>query len=239
MYVRRKKNRSGTISVVVVSKSSGKHKEIKGFGTAGSVEDVEDLCGDAHKWIGTCGGQQELDFDDSKGRVEETERVINNMDAVLINGTQLLLDHIYDNIGFNQIPDEILRHPVIAGVSQPASKLAATEYLKSYYDEDIDLNHIYRYMDKLYNTQQELVQQISVKHACKVLGGRIGLMSYDVTALYFETAETDDLREPGFSKDGKTVRLQSHKSCLDCRSAKVAAHYPIHCSMEANTRVAQ
>lgn len=202
-------NRSGTISVVVVSKSSGKYKEIKSFGTAGSVEDVENLCDGAHKWIGTYGGQQELDFDDSKGReLEETERVINNMNAVLINGTQLLLDRIYDNIGFNQIPDEILRHLVIARVSQPASKLATTEYLKSYYDEDIDLNHIYRYMDKLYNTQQELVHQISVEHTRKVLGGRIGLMFYDVTTLYFETAKTDDLREPGFSKDGKTAESQ-------------------------------
>lgn len=130
------------------------------------------------------------------------------MDAVLINGTQLLLDCIYDDIGFNRIPDEILRHLVIARVSQPASKLATTEYLKSYYDEDIDLNHIYRYMDKLYNTQRELVQQISVEHTRKVLGGKIGLMFYDVTTLYFETAKTDDLREPGFSKDGKTAESQ-------------------------------
>jgi transposase len=209
MYVRRKKNRSGTIGVVEVSKSSGKYKEIKSFGTAGSVEDAENLCDDAHKWIGSYSGQQEFDFDDSKGReLEETGRVINNMDAVLINGTQLLPDRIHDNIGFSQISDEILRHPVIARVSHPASKLATAEYLKSYCDEDIDLNHICRCMDKLCNTRQELVQQISVEHTRKVLGGRIGLMFYDVTALYFETAKTDDLREPGFSKDGKTAESQ-------------------------------
>lgn len=47
------------------------------------------------------------------------------MDAVLINGTQLLLDCIYDNIGFNCIPDEILRHLVIARVSQPARRIEA------------------------------------------------------------------------------------------------------------------
>ncbi len=37
MYVRRKKNRSGSISVVVVSKSSGHYKEIKSFGTLRSA----------------------------------------------------------------------------------------------------------------------------------------------------------------------------------------------------------
>ena len=103
--------------------------------------------------------------------VEETERFLSNIDNVLINGTQLLLDQVYDSIGFNRIPDEILRHLVIARVSQPRSKLATVDYLRSYYDDDVDLNHIYRYMDKLYNTQMELAQQISVEHTRKLFGG--------------------------------------------------------------------
>ena len=140
--------------------------------------------------------------------MEETKRVIENMDAVLINGTQLLLNQVYDNIGFNLIDDEILRHLVIARVSQPMSKLATTEYLESHYDQDVDLIHIYRYMDELYNTQMELAQQISVAHTQRILGGKLGLMFYDVTTLYFETAATDVLREPGFSKDGKTAESQ-------------------------------
>ncbi|MBO7258517.1 MAG: IS1634 family transposase [Paludibacteraceae bacterium] len=130
------------------------------------------------------------------------------MDAVLINGTQLLLNQVYDSIGFNQISDEILRHLVITRVSQPRSKLATVDYLRSYYDEDVDLNHIYRYMDKLYNTQMELAQQISVEHTRRIFGGKIGLMFYDVTTLYFETSKTDSLREPGFSKDGKAAESQ-------------------------------
>ena len=36
-----------------------------------------------------------------------------------------------DSIGFNRIPDEILRHLVIARVSHPKSKLATVDYLKS------------------------------------------------------------------------------------------------------------
>lgn len=209
MYIRKKRNRSGTTSVVVVSKSSGKYKEIKSFGCSSSEEDIEHLCDKAAEWIRSFGGQQEFDFDDNRGKeLEETARVVNNMDAVLINGTQLLLNQIYDSIGFNRIPDDILRHLVIARVSQPGSKHATVDYLKSYYDEDIDLNHIYRYMDKLYNTQMELAQQISVEHTRKIFGGKIGLMFYDVTTLYFETAQRDVLREPGFSKDEKTTESQ-------------------------------
>lgn len=65
---------------------------------------------------------------------------------------------------------------MIARVSQPKSKLATVEYLKSYYEEDVDLNHIYCYMDKLYNTQMELAQQISVEHTRKIFGGEIRVM---------------------------------------------------------------
>ena len=46
-------------------------------------------------------------------------------------------------------------------VSQPRSKMATMEYLNSYYDEDVDLSRIYRYMDKLHKTQKEQVQQIA------------------------------------------------------------------------------
>lgn len=152
---------------------------------------------------------------------------------MLINGTRLLLDQVYDSIGFNRIPDEILRHLVIARVSQPRSKLATVDYLKSYYDEDVDLNHIYRYMDKLYNTQMELAQQISVEHTRKLFGGKIGLMFYDVTTLYFETAQTDVLREPGFSR---MERRQSHRLYSVCLYQKEATRFHTLCSTAASMR---
>ena len=182
MYIRKKKNRSGSITVVAVSKARGYYEEVRNFGTAETEDDVASLYANALRWLQTKDNQLLLDFDDNLGRErQETVRVIDNMDAVLLNGTQLLLNQIYDKIGFNRIPDEILRHLVIARVSQPRSKLATVAYLKSYYDEDVDLNHIYRYMDKLYSTQKELVQQISVEHTRKILGGKIGLMFYDVS----------------------------------------------------------
>ena len=209
MFVRRKKNRSGTTTIVVVSKRHGRFEEVKNFGTAKADVDVAKLYSDAQRWLATNGGQQSIDFENLKGReIEETERFFGNIDSVLLNGTQLLLGQVYDSIGFNRIDDEVLRHLVIARVSQPMSKLATVQYLKSYYDEDVDLNRVYRYMDRLYKSQQELVQQVSVEHTRKILGGRIGLVFYDVSTLYFETARTDALREPGFSKDGKTAESQ-------------------------------
>ena len=77
---------------------------------------------------------------------------LSNIDNILINGIQLILNRVFRLIGFDQINDEILRHLVVARLSQPMSKLATVDYLKSYFDVDIQLHKIYRYLDTLYNT---------------------------------------------------------------------------------------
>lgn len=99
MFVRKKHNRSGSTSGVVVCKASGRYKEIKSFGSSTSEEEIDSLCEQAATWIRSYGGRQELDFDDRKGKeVEETERFLSNIDNVLINGTQLPLNQVYDSI---------------------------------------------------------------------------------------------------------------------------------------------
>ena len=56
MFVRKKKNRSGTISVVVVDKRHG-FKEVKNFGVVTTDEEAEVLCMRASEWIRSCGEQ--------------------------------------------------------------------------------------------------------------------------------------------------------------------------------------
>lgn len=74
MFVRKKINRSGTISVVVVSKAHGKLSEVKKFGVAKLEEEADELFKMARLWLSTHDGQQELDFDDRCGKeVAETD----------------------------------------------------------------------------------------------------------------------------------------------------------------------
>ena len=211
MFPRKKRNKTCTISVVVVDKSHGGFKEVKNLGVAKTEAEADVLYGKALEWIRTAHGQREIDFAGSsvmQSERLEVERVLRNISSVVLNGPQQILGQVYDSIGFTRIRDDILRHLVIARICQPASKVATVEYLKSYFDEDVNLGQIYRYMDKLYDTQRELVQQISVEHTRKVLGGTIGMLFYDVTTLYFETGIQDELRTNGFSKDGKTSESQ-------------------------------
>ena len=194
MFVRKKRYRSGHIGVIVVDKSKGKFREIKNFGVAKTDAELNALCLEANQWIRTYAGQQELDFitaDVKRSEEEETNRVLSNIDSLLINGHQLILNQVYDSIGFNQIPDPILRSLVIARISQPMSKRATVDYLKSYFAEDVNLFEIYRYMDKLYDNQKEEIQRISVEHPQKILGREVGLMFRDITTFYFENRKTE------------------------------------------------
>ena len=209
MFVRKKKNRSGSISIVVVDKSRGRFREVRQFGVAHTEAEADALYTQAREWICRYAGQQTIDFGGGAVASEnEVDMLVSRIDGVSINGAQLLLNRIYDSVGFNRIKDDVLRHLVVARISQPSSKLATTSYLRSYFKEDIDLSRIYRYMDKLYNSQMELVQEISITHTRSILGGSIGLLFYDVTTLYFEAAPKDDMRQSGFSKDGKTAEAQ-------------------------------
>ena len=202
MHIRKKKNRSGSTSVVVVDKSDG-YKELCTIGTSADPKEIDRLCLRGKEWIDEHSGQDSLDFEGREKEEEAAMLLLNSIEDVLINGTELVLDRAFHSIGFDVIKDEVLRALVISRLSFPSSKAATSEYLKAYYDEDVSLDKIYRYLDKLNSKEQERVQEISVKHTKEILGGTLGVVFYDVTTLYFETDYEDELRKTGWSKDGK------------------------------------
>lgn len=210
MFIRRKPNKSGTFSIQVVDKVRGRYTLVKSFGASKSEEELSALERQAADFISTYGGQSVLDFERQERMEElaEAERLFESIADIRQDGVRLILEPIYKGVGFDAIADDTLKYLAIARICQPKSKVATVDYLKRYFDEDVNLNKIYRYMDTLYNTQRELIQQISVEHTRKLLGGRIGIVFYDVTTLYFETAREDVLRSPGFYKDGKTAESQ-------------------------------
>jgi transposase len=210
MYVRKKKNPSGVVSIQVIDKSSGKYKVYKTIGSSSDEKTITELYNQGKKWIAAYSGDCDM-FALHAQKEEEQQTVdylLSNIENILLNGTQLILTQVFSIIGFDVIEDEILKHLVVARLCQPLSKTGTVDYLKSYFDEDVMLHKIYRYLDKLNDTQKDTIQKISVEHTRKVIGGKIELVFYDVTTLYFETDIGDDLRKTGFSKDGKHSQPQ-------------------------------
>lgn len=200
MFIRNLKSASGKVYVQVVDKSSGRYKVLKSFGGSTDLSGLSGLKLKAQEWINSQTGIKELDFSNTDAIVEQFFNSITSMKRV---GYDLLLGKIFDEIGFNKIKDEYFRELVLARVAFPKSKLKTTEYLYRYKHISWDEDQLYRYLDKLPSSQKDQIQQISYEHTRQILNNNISVVFYDVTTLYFEIDEEDELRKTGFSKEGK------------------------------------
>lgn len=205
MFIRRKPNKSGSYSVQILDKRDGRNRLILSMGFSRIEEGLQEMERQASDFIARHGGQGVLDFNGvtQVSPQEEADIFFNRIVDVRHDAPRVILSRVYDGVGFGAIGDETLRSLAIARVCEPKSKVATVEYLKRCFREDYRLHQIYRYMDTLYDAQREQIQQISVEHTRKLLGGRIGIVPYDVTTLYFETAREDALRSPGFRKTAR------------------------------------
>ena len=91
MFVRKKKNKSGVISVQIIDKVSGKSKLVKTIGSSSKAEEVSHLVGQREQWIKRKKGQLDLDFDNER---KEAERFFNSIQKLNLSGTDLLLGSI-------------------------------------------------------------------------------------------------------------------------------------------------
>lgn len=200
MFVRQKKNQSGKICVQVIDKSQGKYIVLHTVGSSFDAHQINEFVVQAKHWIKMRTGSLEIDF----SRADEAViGVLENIQSLKRIGYDLLLGPIFDEIGFNKIKDSYFRELVLARVAFPKSKLKTTTFLQRYKQISWDEDQLYRYLDKLHNKQKEHVQQISFEHTKQLLNNDIGVVFYDVTTLYFEIDNEDELRKTGYSKEGK------------------------------------
>lgn len=200
MFVRQLKHKNGKVYVQVVDKSTGRYRIIKSFGSPSKRSTIEELTKKANQWIKAESGLIEIDFDDE---FTTYNNLLNNITSHKLAGIDLVLGRIFDEIGFNQIEDPLFKDLVLYRLVYPKSKLKTTEYLYRYEQKEYSEDEIYRYLDKLNDTQKESVQNISYKHTKSILGGDVNIVFYDVTTVYFEIDKEDELRKTGFSKEGK------------------------------------
>jgi hypothetical protein len=151
MFVRQKRNKSGKISVQVIDKSTGGYRVLKTIGCSSDSRVISKLLQEAEHWITQKRGVIELDFGQDRQYLTALLDGIESLENV---GVELLLGKIFDEIGFNQIKDDLFRLLVLSRLSCPASKLKTTDYLSKYHNISIDVQTVYRYMDKLHSKQK-------------------------------------------------------------------------------------
>lgn len=207
MFIRRKKNKSGTTSVYLLKKEGRKQVLLKSFGTGKTESEIIALERKAHAEIESISKQTEISFEYYQDQ-EHISFIKDSINHVRVIGSELVLGNIFNDIGFNQVTDELFKHLVLSRIVYPGSKLKTIEYLSRHHLKYYDVSKVYRYLDKLHDTYKELLQQISYSHTLKLFDGRLSVVFYDVTTLYFEASREDELRKIGYSKDGKSHNPQ-------------------------------
>lgn len=213
MFLRKLKNRSGSTSVQIITKTNSKYKVVKTIGSGISEQEIQKLLYLGKQELARLSAQPQLFVSQNDTIVEQVFDSLENA-SIRTVGPELIFGKIYDFIGFGAIKEDLFRHLVIARLAFPLSKLKTIEYLYRYRGIMLDIDVIYRFLDKLNSKLKGQVEQIAFTHTQKVLGGNISVVFYDMTTLYFEASDEDDLRKTGFSKDGKHQNPQIYLGLL-------------------------
>lgn len=134
------------------------------------------------------------------------------------DGFSIVVDKLMDITGFNKIIqsaqgrrrfnlEEIVRLMLVQRFDLPSSKLRTHERQAEHGFNGIDLQHIYRTMDVI-ESLNEAIQTQAFECTRKASERVIDCFFFDVTTLYFESVEQDELRDFGFSKDQKYHTVQ-------------------------------
>jgi len=202
MFIRKKKNKSGSISVSIIDKSTGKYKLVKTIGSSFDQEQIELMVLKAKQYLENQTQQQPLFYSQNDNLIESFLSTLTNSQIRTI-GPELVFGSVYEHIGFNKIKEQMFRHLVIARLAYPGSKLKTIDYLLRYQGKYLEISSVYRFLDKLNHKLKETVEELSFNHTLKRLNNNISVVFYDMTTIYFEASDEDDLRKTGFSKDGK------------------------------------
>lgn len=230
MFVRKKPNKSGTVSIQVVKKTkTRKQRVVKSFGAAhpDDTSAMEELMQQASSFIQEMEGPSLPHIYEEEDVIDGFVRTLNNAQVQVI-GPELIFGTLYDRIGYNAIRNDLFRNIVICRLFNPGSKLKTVDYLERYLHVTYSVDQIYRFLDNLCYRKEEKkdghddtekkdadklppkpddfktrVEDIAYSYTKKMVGGNVSVCFYDMTTLYWEAAEEDDLRRCGFSKDGK------------------------------------
>lgn len=206
LHVRVVKTRVGSRSVQVIRYENGRRVIVKHIGTGNVDEEIIALTDIARSYIEDLSQQPSL-----FASVQPPDSV------VMLSQCQYLgfyYTFLYDvlyavqtQLGYTALVDDMLNDLVIMRIIEPASKLRSIELMEPYFGIRHRRQQYYESALKWLELKDAVEKQtlLFAKHEYDF---DFSLLFYDVTTLYFETFESDELRKTGFSKDNKSGQPQ-------------------------------
>jgi transposase len=218
MYVRRRKNVSGSTSVFIVDsiriKGQVYAKSImaKSFGSSSDHDKIDAMVLEAKEWIAQ---NKEIK---KQNIVSQALNIESSSDIDLCNVERVGVGELYGSI-FNKffgslvlrrVNKKLLEEIAIMRLACPTSKLKTAAMAESFGIKGMTPNKIYRMMDHLNDKNIKNLKNAVYENSKSILGEKenVDVLFYDLTTIYFETNNNDTLKDFGFSKDGKHQHVQ-------------------------------
>jgi transposase len=206
LHVRVVKTNSSSQSVQVIRYQDGKRIIVKHIGSGHTDEEMNALTENARLYIEDLSQQSSLFAkDESLGG-----SVMLSQCKYLGFYYTFLYDVLYaiqSQIGYVALVDDMLNDLVIMRIIEPASKLRSIELIETYFGITHRRQRYYESALKWLELKNAVEKQ-TLHFAGQQYLFDFSLLFYDVTTLYFETFESDELRKTGFSKDNKSQQPQ-------------------------------
>jgi len=148
MFIRKKRNKSGSTSIHIVRKEAGRQVHVLSIGTANSEKELIQLEHVALEKLSTLQLQNRIDFTYAEDEAF-LQNLLSSIEHIEVSGVELILGKLFNAIGFNQIKEPLFRHLVLSRICYPGSKLKTVEYLLRHHQLFYEIDSVYRYLDRL------------------------------------------------------------------------------------------
>ena len=204
-HIRTTKTGSGKTAVQVVRYEKRQLVVVKHIGSAKGENEIEGLKNSAKNWIEKVTKQQSLFPEAAEPQAIQLKQIqyLGFRYGLLYES----LNEICKYFNFHWLRNKLLVDLIIARISQPGSKLQSLEFLKEYMGIEHSRRELYRQIPIILKTRNTVETKI-LEIAKKEFAFNFSLVFYDVTTLYFESFQEDELRQNGFSKDNKFAQPQ-------------------------------
>lgn len=212
MFIRTGKARSGYTAIQVVEKRGRRNVLVKHIGTARTPLELTQLIPAAQSFIdGVRIRSGVLSLFDTRYDQTDLAALVDRLTFRAARDSLVYrFFHAFSRrIGFDEIANACFRDLVIARIVEPASKRRTRDILEQRFGKRYSLTAIYRTLHILSRKNyQERVEQVVVRFLTQTLKEDVTVLFFDVTTLYFEAPDPDDLRRYGFSKDHRADQPQ-------------------------------
>lgn len=199
------------MQIQVVQKTGRKNKVVRHFGTSRNELELTELINLAKQFIENQRIKSgKISLFDNRYLASEMTEILSKfcIRRVLDSVTFNFFYYFYKVLNFDQIDNKSFSDLVIARIIYPVSKSKTRDFLESKLNKHYSLSSLYRLMEEIYNLdfQSQLEEKMII--FIRSFSFTISVLFFDVTTLYYESFDEDDLRKFGFSKDNKANQPQ-------------------------------